>query len=86
MPQAAVKALLGVRGLLGDSARKYIDSLRLSQYKRAQPTPSKPAAQEEETHKFGVVPCDIVKALHVDDWKATDITLSQALTFTAFAG
>ena len=83
--QAAVKALLGVRGLLGDSARKYIDSLRLGQFRSANANPVQPARaesrrpKEEEAMQFGVVPTDIVKALRIDDWKVRSTAIEKLL-------
>jgi len=87
--QAAVKALLGVRGLLGDSARKYIDSLRLSQYKRSSShsrqhvVDSGRGSREDEEDangmRFGVVPSQIVGELQVDDWKVRSSAIEKLL-------
>jgi len=82
--QAAVKALLGVRGLLGDSARKYIDSLKLNQFKQRESPVKKPVPPErrevvEETHKLGVVPIEVFKALQIDDWKVRSTAIEKLL-------
>merc|ERR1712196_602938 len=79
--QAAVKALLGVRGLLGESARKYIDSLRLTQFKVRKEAAQAPSRRKEEAPglKFGAVPAEIVEALQIDDWKVRSSAIEQLL-------
>lgn len=102
---ATIKSLLGIRGMLGETARKYIDSLKLSERKpppsvpmsmtvemdrspiKTPPVPSAPSHQPQKLvspvlrapapqpapaapeRGFGIVPAEMVEALHVEDWK-----------------
>ena len=74
-----IKALLGIRAMLGETARKYIDSLKLSERRppiAAPPSMTVEVARPNEVGGgsgelgFGIVPEELMKALHVEDWKA----------------
>ena len=72
-----IKALLGIRAMLGETARKYIDSLKLSERRppiAAPPSMTVEVARPNEVGGsaelgFGIVPEELMKALHVEDWK-----------------
>lgn len=85
---ATIKSLLGIRGMLGETARKYIDSLKLNERKppvavpasmtvdlesrgmeSAVPSPVPVRAERKQEVGFGIVPSDLIEALHVEDWK-----------------
>eukprot|EP00656_Telonema_subtile_P027970 TRINITY_DN3018_c0_g4_i1.p1 TRINITY_DN3018_c0_g4~~TRINITY_DN3018_c0_g4_i1.p1 ORF type:complete len:1396 (+),score=276.82 TRINITY_DN3018_c0_g4_i1:162-4349(+) len=88
---ATIKSLLGIRGMLGETARKYIDSLKLNERKPPVAVPASMTVDLENRGMeggapspvpvrerradvradvgFGIVPSELIEALHVEDWK-----------------